>query len=435
MVDSDSLFTIVSKLLEQLESFKFHRQSPHEDEKPDDMNAVYSPQVGGDLEEYGVNIIQRILDMCSRGLYSNVLDFDWYVDVLIQLVGLVPVTHAVKNVDTHASSTIFDQIGSELRNVAVRVKSVRSHAVEAVGNHLSTLNQLQLIKTSGYGAYNILRFAAFIAAEYPGLLPDPSGTMITILLQFQHPPPPPPAVLTAFLQAVSKILGFVFSTELQHWSQQQRSMAELLLARIISNAGSYAAHENIDVQEHAVTLLELAKISEAALAKHASDELTAPTLLREILPALFTGQDLNPVAVSAQAKVQCPSDLDLDAPINNELITALSNKNYQNEISLSSLAKAFYNHREVFNAQQIGPLLASERVHKQIQHSEYYVENEESGLSFVDKARPRAERTPYDPFYISNSLDSKDRYRATCMTSYTTAMSNPSMLILFRSSS
>src|SRR5213078_824958 len=39
---------------------------------------------------YRNEVLHRILDICSRDTYSAIMDFEWYVEVLVQLVRLVP---------------------------------------------------------------------------------------------------------------------------------------------------------------------------------------------------------------------------------------------------------------------------------------------------------------------------------------------------------
>lgn len=105
MVSSDNLLSIVGQLMRQLR----HSSAPSKDEghvpttiepaaESDDESpeVVIKPDNGASKDplisdEYKIDVINRILQMCSSNNYGNLLDFDWYIDILIQLVRNAPI--------------------------------------------------------------------------------------------------------------------------------------------------------------------------------------------------------------------------------------------------------------------------------------------------------------------------------------------------------
>ena len=108
MVSSDSLQEVVNRLITQLQT----SPSPSEDyNKNTPLLSGVTPSAdfeGNDPEEhlqavgrqqtttvelpnhYRNEVLQRILEICSKDNYAYILDFEWYIDVLVQLVKLVP---------------------------------------------------------------------------------------------------------------------------------------------------------------------------------------------------------------------------------------------------------------------------------------------------------------------------------------------------------
>src|SRR5882757_2749036 len=93
MVNSDNLMSIVGRLMRQLKNSRSataeelnHRPAPIEptadsdDESPEvaiktDKDASEAPLLPDD---YKIDVINKILDMCSSNNYRNLVDFDWY---------------------------------------------------------------------------------------------------------------------------------------------------------------------------------------------------------------------------------------------------------------------------------------------------------------------------------------------------------------------
>ena len=101
MVSSDNLVSIVSRLMKQLRSSTpaKDRQQPGmplgletADDSEDETELTANPDLKAKdqapplPDEYRTDVIKRIIDMSSQQNYSSMVDFDWYIDVLTQLV-------------------------------------------------------------------------------------------------------------------------------------------------------------------------------------------------------------------------------------------------------------------------------------------------------------------------------------------------------------
>lgn len=180
MVDSDTLPGVVAKLMRQL---KPHQAGDEEYveleggqvEDDDDMEEeVMRPKrstgavVAFELpDDYKRAVIERILEMCRRDMYANIADFEWYLDVLVQLVRYAPPVQASEDADgeeVRGEKDVGDDIGFELRNVAVRVRSVRPEAVRCAELLISRRDGV--FPAAGGGGLLVLGPAAWVAGEY-----------------------------------------------------------------------------------------------------------------------------------------------------------------------------------------------------------------------------------------------------------------------------
>ncbi|KAI7777241.1 hypothetical protein LA080_003830 [Diaporthe eres] len=339
MVSSDNLMSIVGRLMRQLKSSSAGRSAAQRQEGSSDSDA--DAEVNIDLaeheidqapllpDEYKVDVINRILTMCSQDNYSNLVDFEWYIDILTQLARMAPVpgpsNEAADQVATNTKSSSGDvsaKIGDELRSVAVKVMAIRQIVVGAAELILRQLcsSSAQPI-TSG-----ALRPVAWIVGEYSDQLLSSEDTL-GFLLQLL-PRAKDPDVLASCLQATIKIFAQTTGSDLEIWTSERKAKTSLLLARIIHVLEPLMLHPNLEVQERAVEFTELLKLtSEAVSAQDAStDEVQQdpPLLLTQAIPSLFTGWELNSVAPAAQSNVPLPQGLDLDEPIHPNLGNLLS---------------------------------------------------------------------------------------------------------------
>lgn len=355
MVDPDNLIPTVERLLRQLRESRsavatddpFHNRNTHEGIIPaaemDDEEAAESlrrheirnNQLPPLPDDYRIDVIHKIMHLCSRDTYANVNDFDWYIGVLVELVrhclSKESTSESASEVESRASG-VADAIGAEMQNIAVRVKSIRPEVTAAAQSLLLIERRRDMFPTSGTAAHAVLGPAAWVAGEFARNLPDPDGTLTALT----HPTSAalPPTVLRFFLQAIPKVFVRLASHTREPWSAARKSHTTLLAARVIHFLEKLVLHPDLDVQERAVEYLELMRLaSEANAAHEVTWEGDGPILLTQALPSLFSDQELNPVAQAALRKVPVEKDLDLNAPINAQLQELLTQADYDTEFN------------------------------------------------------------------------------------------------------
>ena len=345
MVDVDHLIPAVDRLLRQLRTSPVARAEddqviepqpvePAADFDDEDTEEILrrggsgSPQPLSLPEDYRVDVIQQILDMCSQSTYTNVIDFDWYLGVLVQLVRLAPtgaasesglVSSGMTSGERHQEPNISEKIGLELLNVAVRVKDVRVSATRAA-------ETLIVAEKSPGCNWAVLSSAAWMVGEYGEHLAHPSDTL-TALLQCLSLKVSADT-LASCLQAIPKVFTFLTCDEDVPWNAKRKTMISLLIARILHSLEPLSVHAALEVQERSVELLELMRLIAESVSGHSMTDVdgmatSAPLILTRVVPSMFSGTELNPVARGAQKKVPLPDDLDLERPINEELDSLL----------------------------------------------------------------------------------------------------------------
>ncbi|KAF2733738.1 Adaptor protein complex AP-3 delta subunit [Polyplosphaeria fusca] len=431
MVNSDNLTAIVGRLMRQLRNAPIASSAddPANDRgraqgvipyaESDDSDAEESLRPAEQTsnqppslpEEYRVNVVRRVLEMCSRDTYANITDFDWYIDVLVQLVRVSPATKAASALeddnDGHQCDDAGRRIGRELENVAVRVKSVRSEAVEAAQSLVLIDRKDQMFPASGNGGQGVLECAGWLVGEFANHLTRPEDVINSLL----HPTALqlPSRVLVIYLQALPKVFANISANDQISWTPARKTLMSLLMARIIHFLEPLSTHPSLEVQERAVEFLELMRLAAEAAAGTetgaAEGEFTEPPLLlTQAIPALFSGAELNPVAPGAQRKVPVPEDLDLETPINPNLHNLLTQADMEGFEAEDDDVYAAYS--EPISSYQIEPqpVSAAERLdapHKEPVSYQNATEDEYLDPDIVARRKAeRKERYKDDPFYI-----------------------------------
>ncbi|KAG9012942.1 AP-3 complex subunit delta [Tulasnella sp. JGI-2019a] len=308
MVDRDNLQTIVQHLLSQL--------SPQSDVMQPTASEVLRRATSGSSTSifsslspaYRVDVCRRIIEMCSRDMYSNISDFEWYLSVLVDLT-------YVSGVD------VDDDITSQILDVVVRVRAVRSFAVGLLAKILGDSQIIERAGKRGEGGTGILWVAAWVCGEHCSELDDPIG-LIRCLLQ-QATPQVPSEVRAAYVLSSTKILGNWAASMATTWDQQVQSGIVETVTAIKAMTEPLASDSDIEVQERAVAFITLLEFMRADLcspkqpAIRTTSELAEPQFpksLRLIEP-LFSTYELNAVAPEAQTRVRLPSGQILDLVI------------------------------------------------------------------------------------------------------------------------
>jgi AP-3 complex subunit delta len=430
MVSSDNILSIVSRLMRQLRSSSTASSvesvragttggvqpiADSDDESPEVNIKSNSKNVDANLslpDAYKTDVIARIIEICSMNNYMNLLDFEWYVDVLIQLIRSSPISKPGPFPwdDSHGSkdpskTDIAEKVGDELRNVAVKVKAVRGSATRAaesviLASYNGTLSQAG-------GRKGALRSVAWIAGEYAPYLSSPED-VVTALLQLSKSTSNT-EVLTVFLQSVPKILAVLARDDNTPWTAQSKTAMTLLMARIIHTLEPLAMHPDLEVQERAVEFSELLRLTaEASEGQQPSSDAiqrNAPLLLTQAIPSLFAGLELNSIARGAQLNVRMPSTLDLHKPINaqlNELLRTVDSVTTKEDLDEVEV----YYHRKSPTLSTLEPAVNRLIVKQDDIVPSYQQDNGDSYLDsdIVERRRTeRLERNKDDPFYIAGS--------------------------------
>jgi AP-3 complex subunit delta-1 len=136
MVTRESLPDVVKHLMLQLL------------EPPPDSTSPILP------DYYRVELIRRILAMTTKDNYVNIgNNFEWYVAVLVDLARIAKVD-------------VGSELGEELLNVTVRVKSVRSFSVRVLRDLMRDFQVMSGGAEKLNGQAAVLGAAAWIVGEY-----------------------------------------------------------------------------------------------------------------------------------------------------------------------------------------------------------------------------------------------------------------------------
>lgn len=100
---------------------------------------------------YRLVLSQRILSICSRSLYENVTNFEWYLSVLVDLAHI-------------ANVNIGAEIRDQLVDVAGRVRAARRYAAQLM--HSVLTDDSMLLNPEECSCPEILWAAGWIIGEY-----------------------------------------------------------------------------------------------------------------------------------------------------------------------------------------------------------------------------------------------------------------------------
>lgn len=425
MVNSENLVSIVSRLMRQLKNASAEDRNgasydPADLESDEEaLERRINPtrktkeQAAPLPDEYRVDVISRILSMCSQQNYSNLSDFEWYIDILTQLIRTAPLPRPVNDADLAAASgkssagDISERIGDELRTVAVKVPAIRPACIEAAEIIMS-----QFSRDAPTGSLIVSGALAPIAWVIGEFVPESRSSEDSLNLLLQTiPRTSSPEALASCVQAATKIFASVAGDSFAAWTAERKSKISLLMARIIHTFESLAMHPNLEVQERAVEFTELLKLTAEAVSGQGSStedsQEDAPLLLIQAIPSLFTGWELNSVAVGAQKNVPLPEGLDLDEAINSNLEYLLASAE---SISIpadeTDEFEIYYNKRPPPTSITSEPAFARLPDKKEEAVSSYQQPTEDSYLDADILARRKAERLERnrdDPFYIGES--------------------------------
>lgn len=428
MVNYGNLVPVIDRLMLQLKNApktvgiadtdRAHafQVEPAADSDGEDPEATLRPSSGGFdhtptfSAEYRVAIIRKILEMCSIDSYANISDFEWYICILLQLVRLAPATarnslgqslgyqHQISGAQFHIEDDVAYAVGLELRNVAVRVKTVRAEAVNAA-NILVTADLSKPSSTVlALGVNEALVFAVWIVGEFANCLQKAPETLDFLI----HPNVRmlPSRTLCAYLQAIPKVLALVISSD-SLWNSERKSMVSFLLARVLSFLEPLGAHPSLEVQERAVELVELVRVCVQAVQSPENFNNGEPYLLTRAIPSLFTGTILNPIAPAAQRNVPLIDDLNLDTPLHPNLQDLLQSADFETQAksAVVEFEQIYENRLRKADASSATNRFSS--VDGNISSYQNIEDNHLEEETSASKRIERRARNKDDPFYIA----------------------------------
>ncbi|KAL1959261.1 hypothetical protein VTO42DRAFT_2448 [Malbranchea cinnamomea] len=419
MVSSDSLQTVVNRLITQLQtapasssnptmsapllsevapSADFEGHDPEEQLQPTGKRQYTVPELPN---HYRRQVLHRILDVCSRDNYANMVDFEWYVEVLLQLVKLVPASSQELGEDSGPKDDIAARIGSELRNVAVRVRSVRPEATRAAESLILVDHRRTLFPPSGTSALSILEPVSWLVGEYADCLQFPDETLSS-LIHFSSLNLPA-RVLSSYLQAIPKLFVSLTSRYYHDWNSVRQNEVSLLLARITDFLDKLSSHPDLDVQERAIEFLELLRLTAEAVSTSDPQNGEMPLLISSAIPSLFSGLELNPVAAGAQRKVPLPEGLDLDTPLNIRLPHILdeSEVGWPDPSEQDEFQRFYYVREPAPNGRYVQKESMTMDVLQPASYQNLSEDLQDSAEIIAKRRAERRERNKDDPFYIA----------------------------------
>lgn len=241
-----------------------------------------------DSQSYCDELISKIIKICSLNDYHYVTNFEWYIDVLIQLTRVEGTKHG-------------KLLASQMMDVTIRVKAIRPYAVQCVS---LLLDNSELI--SGQMEKNrvceVLYAAAWISGEFSEHLPDISATLDALLQP--KATSLPGHIQAVYVQNIVKLYAKLLANQEEEEDAVSQSLGEMLVEKL----SVFVQSADLEVQERASCVLQLIKYVIKLQGKGVN--------CIEEVSSLFRGE-LNPVAAKAQKKVQVPEGLDLDKWIND----------------------------------------------------------------------------------------------------------------------
>jgi AP-3 complex subunit delta-1 len=222
---------------------------------------------------YKLELVSRVVEMCSGEKYSLLQDFPWYLDILLEM-------GHVRGLDAHA-----DLLRSQVSDIALRVLPVRAYAVKrsmeillegrdgsvdsAIMQGASTTIDLD-DDDNGRGKHlmpEILPAVAWIAGEYSDLMAEAIGVDTNTVYIFNENSEGPYHSVIQALSAPSNSNKMPFSTQAVFLQASMKLFAAASANPQVSNAeleacvrtischlGVYMQSTNVEVRNRATSL-------------------------------------------------------------------------------------------------------------------------------------------------------------------------------------
>jgi len=260
MVNKRNLMDIVKKLMEKLE----------------DADGTYKDE-----------LVDKIINICSQGNYQFILDFEWYITVLVELTHVHGTKHGLR-------------ISDQLMDVTIRVKIIREFAVASMINLLHDTRLTGENPVEG-GICEVVFAAGWIIGEFI----EYGSNFCAILDGLLNPRI---SALPGHIQAVNiqnsiKVFAYIANHCAKTIAESPVDSLESAIQIMKSRLPLFTKSSDLETQERSCLALELVNLTESVGGTIASDIIQ-----------LFA-EPLNPVAEKAQRKVPVPPGLNLEQQI------------------------------------------------------------------------------------------------------------------------
>lgn len=284
VVSENNIYSIVNRLMEQLRASSISQS---------DKAVPLLPK------SYRTAVTLKVISMCATDTYALLPDFEWYIDTLVELVEL----------SSGYESEVGDRIGHEMRNVAVRVPDIRSHALNAALKVISSAFEsvVDMPQAVSQAVWIVGEYARFLSSNQEAF-----DTLLTLLTRSSTSSRTD--VQASAIQAIVKVFADWAKSD-QGWNAHRADNARAKVQSICDVLEELSTSPSFEVQERAAEFLELFKLVQQALDEYDNESSSAPLLLTLALPSMFNQYELNPIAPNSQRKIAVDGDLDLDTPL------------------------------------------------------------------------------------------------------------------------
>ena len=231
---------------------------------------------------YRDDLVEKVIEICSQENYKFITDFEWYINILMEL--------------THMGRTIHGaKIRDQFMDVCIRVNVTRPYGVQTMVSLVKNPRLVADHPEEG-GVCEVLYAAAYIIGEFGSQTKQPK-VLLDCLLQ------PLAAALPGHVQSV-----FVHNAlKIAMAAIARNHMTQELLDLLKKRLPIFSHSTDLEVQERACFFLEVIGLLEGT---------PDPATIAQEMVSIFS-EPLNPVAARAQKKVPVPAGVDLDAQINS----------------------------------------------------------------------------------------------------------------------
>ncbi|BGP38775.1 AP-3 complex subunit delta [Rhodotorula kratochvilovae] len=337
MVDRHNLQTIVKRLLTHLHPSPTSAASAAASLLKAQQGASASTPAPSSpvlSASYRASLISLILRMTSSRTYSNVTNFAWLIDTLVEL-SYIAQTLSPEPAPGVPSAGV--QLRDQLIDVAARVRQIRPYATKRMAQLI--MDEDLLDGGEGAETAEVLGAAAWICGEYCHDLEDPRP-VIASLFGSSTTSALPASILALYVHNGVKIYASWLSALAAAWDESALEQIRSISSALESQLAECARSADLELQERAAELAALLRLVRTGLdaprpllddddgdagegePRAAADgengfaaSRRAPPASLMLLERMFFSHELGPVNPKAQGMVAPPEGLDLDAPV------------------------------------------------------------------------------------------------------------------------